>query len=108
MELNVDTLRPKAGPNSQPSLTIYDYRVVFGLAAIKKLSIKQGDRISFKLEDGQLKMQFDPQRGFPLSRKSNSSFCIYSKELCDNLKKIAGEKIYVGEFRGGSYLLEKY
>ena len=108
MELNIDTCRPPTGPASRPCISIDRHRVLFGASAVRKLLIKEADRISFRLKDGVLLMQFDTEKGFDLRKKTDTAYCIYSTELANKLKEIAGKKIHIGEFRNGSYVLSPY
>lgn len=109
--LNIKTCRP-AGVQHPPAIYIVQHNIRFNKGAEKLLNLQEGDKISFQLKDGILRLLFDPKTGFEIKTKSQGkygyNYTIYNTSLAVNLLRISGKKLAIGEFSGGGYILNKY
>ena len=111
LELNSKTVHARAGRDHPPTIRAGKASVFFSYNAIKKLNLTDDDRISFHFREGVLRMFFDPQKGFELKkmRKEGQAhiYVINNTELCENLRRLCGEKMLVGDFKDGAYILNR-
>jgi len=106
--LNKESCMASRGVKHPRSITVTRYHILFSAHAERELVIKPGDKISFRITDGDLYMFFDPKSGFDvLEKKAGSGYtaCFISNaKLCFNILRF-GKKLHIGEFNSGAYRL---
>ena len=112
-ELNIKTMPPERGEKRPPLITITKHltqnTIRFNQAAARLLGLKVGDTVSFQLKDGILRLIFDPKNGFEIKiskyGKTWNNYTIHNKCLAEQLVKIKGRKMLIGEFSQGGYVI---
>jgi hypothetical protein len=82
--------------------------IVFNRAAIDMLSLNKGDRVSFEMEDDELFMLFDKEKGITVGTGTKNGLALNRISLRTQLHKIYGAprfRLELGNFSDGRFPL---
>ncbi len=110
--LNTKTCANKGrGTNHIECITLHTHGIRFSMSAAKMMEIKEGDKVVFEVRDGVMRIKFDNKNGFTVRKKhsrTTHAYVINNTQLMRYIKRTMGDRVIVGEFSEGGYVLEKY